>query len=108
MSESLALVAPGKPIFDYLPVGLFGSVMGLCGLSVAWRLAHVRYAAPEAISLAIAGLAGLAFLVVAVGYAVKSATAFAAVRSEFRHPIAGNLFGTPLISLLLLPIVLEP
>jgi tellurite resistance protein len=35
-------------------------------------------------------------------------TAFGAVRAEFRHPIAGNLFGTPLISLLLLPIVLAP
>ena len=33
MSESLALVAPGKPLLDYLPVGLFGSVMGLTGLS---------------------------------------------------------------------------
>ncbi len=39
MSESLALVPPGKPLLDYLPVGLFGSVMGLTGLSVAWRLA---------------------------------------------------------------------
>ncbi len=30
------------------------------------------------------------------------------VRAEFRHPIAGNLFGTVLISLLLLPIILAP
>ena len=45
MSESLALVAPGRPMLDYLPVGLFGSVMGVTSLSVAWRLAHVRYAA---------------------------------------------------------------
>ena len=42
------------------------------------------------------------------GYGIKLVTAFAAVRAEFRHPIAGNLFGTILISLLLLPIVLEP
>ena len=108
MSESLALVASGKPILDYLPVGLFGSVMGLSGLSVAWRLAHARYGAPEWITLAIAGAAVLAFLLVAAAYAVKLLTAFATVRSEFRHPIAGNLFGTLLISLLLLPIVMEP
>jgi hypothetical protein len=25
-SETLALVAPGRPMLDYLPVGLFGSV----------------------------------------------------------------------------------
>jgi len=35
-------------------------------------------------------------------------TAFDAVRAEFHHPIAGNLFGTVPISLLLVPIVLEP
>jgi hypothetical protein len=35
VSESLALVAPGRPLLNYLPGGLFGSVMGLTGLSVA-------------------------------------------------------------------------
>ena len=108
MSESLALVAPGKPMLDYLPVGLFGSVMGLTGLSVAWRLAHLRYGVPEGIALAVAAIAVLAFLLVLAGYAMKLVTAPAAVRAEFRHPIAGNLFGTLLISLLLLPIVLAP
>jgi tellurite resistance protein len=46
------------------------------------------------------------FLLVAAGYAVKTAAARQAVRAELAHPIAGNLFGTLLISLLLLPIVL--
>jgi tellurite resistance protein len=108
MSDGLALVAPGRPMLDYLPVGLFGSVMGLTGLSVAWRLAHTRYGAPAGIALAIAALAVVAFLALLAGYAIKLATAPAAVRAEFRHPIAGNLFGTVLISLLLLPIVLAP
>lgn len=108
MSESLALVAPGRPALEYLPVGLFGAVMGLTGLSVAWRLAHARYGAPEWIALAIAAAALIVFVAVLAGYAVKLVTAFGAVRGEFGHPIAGNLFGTVLISLLLLPIVLEP
>ena len=108
VSEALGLEAPGKPMLDYLPVGLFGSVMGLTGLSVAWRLAGARYGAPEGIALAIAAVAVLAFLLLLAGYAVKMATAFSAVRNEFRHPIAGNLFGTAPISLLLLPIVIEP
>jgi tellurite resistance protein len=95
-------------MLDYLPVGLFGSVMGLTGLSVAWRLAHQRYGVPDGIAVVIAALAMLAFVLVAAGYAVKLVTAFATVRTEFRHPIAGNLFGTILISLLLLPIVLAP
>ncbi len=102
------VVAKRQSLFAYLPVSLFGSVMGLTGLSVAWRLAHARYGVPEAISLGIAGLAVLAFVLVSLGYALKLVTAFSAVRSEFRHPIAGNLFGTFLISLLLLPILVAP
>ncbi len=108
MSESLVLLAPGRPMLEYLPVGLFGSVMGVTGLSVAWRLAHVRYRAPEGIALAIAAVAVVAFVLMVAGYAIKLVTAFAAVREEFRHPVAGNLFGTVLISLLQLPIVVEP
>lgn len=94
--------------FDYLPVSLFGSVMGLTGLSVAWRLAHVRYGAPEWTAEGIGVAATAAFVLMTVAYAVKLVTAPDAVRAEFRHPIAGNLFGTFLISLLLLPIILAP
>jgi tellurite resistance protein len=108
VSETLALVAPGRPMLDYLPVGLFGSVMGVTGLSVAWRLAHARYGAPEGVSLAIAAVAVTAFVLMVIGYTTKLLTAFGAVRQEFHHPIAGNLFGTVLISLLQLPIVLAP
>jgi tellurite resistance protein len=93
---------------EYLPVGLFGSVMGLTGLSVAWRVAAGRYGVPDWVAGAIGAIAVAAFIAITAGYAVKIATAADAVRAEFRHPIAGNLFGTFLISLLLLPIVLAP
>jgi tellurite resistance protein len=93
---------------DYLPVSLFGSVMGLTGLSIAWRLAQAQFGAPTWIATSIGALAILAFVALAIGYGVKSATAPEAVAREFRHPIAGNLFGTVLISLLLVPIVLAP
>ncbi len=108
MSESMTLVAPGRPMLDYLPIGLFGSVMGLTGLSVAWRLAQAQYGAPSWVPLVIAAMAVLAFISLLAGYALKLATAPGAVRAEFRHPIAGNLFGTVPISLLLLPIVVAP
>lgn len=97
-----------RPLLEYLPVGLFGSVMGLTGLSVAWRLAEGRYGAPAWPALVIGAVAVAAFLAVGVGYAVKAATSFETVRAEFRHPVAGALFGTALISLLLLPILLAP
>ncbi|MBE7211845.1 MAG: SLAC1 anion channel family protein [Gluconacetobacter diazotrophicus] len=104
----MELVAPNRPMLDYLPVGLFGSVMGLTGLSVAWHLAGARYGLPGWVARAIAAAAVLAFVSLLVGYGIKLATAPDAVRAEFRHPIAGNLFGTVPISLLLLPIVAAP
>ncbi len=93
---------------EYLPISLFGSVMGLTGLSVTWHLAQARYGTPEWITEAIGALAVIAFVAVSLGYAVKLVTAPEAVQAEFNHPIAGNLFGTFLISLFLLPIVVAP
>ena len=111
MNEA-AIPAARRPLqLDYLPVSLFGSVMGLTGLSVAWRLAQVRFGFPgwsASVSSAVGVIAVLAFAAMVFGYSVKLLTDFEAVRAEFRHPIAGNLFGTIFISLLLLPIVLAP
>ena len=93
---------------DYMPVGLFGSVMGLTGLSVAWRLAHARFGVSDWLADSVGAAAVLAFVALSLGYGVKLVTAPQAVRKEYEHPIAGNLFGTILISLLLLPIILQP
>jgi tellurite resistance protein len=100
--------AARKPLFDYLPVSLFGSVMGLTGLSIGWRLASARYGLPAVIGDGIGWSALAVFGLLAVAYGAKAVTAWTSVQSEFRHPIAGNLFGTVLISLLLLPFVLQP
>ena len=109
--NAVAETAPARGQLEYLPVGLFGSVMGLTGLSIAWRLTQSHYGGAEwltQVSAAIGWVAVAAFIAILAGYAIKLFTAFGAVQAEFRHPIAGNLFGTPLISLLLLPIVLAP
>jgi tellurite resistance protein len=103
-----AISVPAWRQLENMPVGLFGSVMGLTALSVGWTLAVARYGAPPWIGRWIGAAAIVAFVALALGYAVKFATAPDAVRAEFRHPIAGNLFGTFLISLLLLPIILAP
>lgn len=108
MSETMTKPPATWRQLDYLPAGLFGSVMGLAGLSIAWRLAHARYGAPAFVAQSIGAVAVIAFVALALGYAGKLATAPDAVRAEFRHPIAGNLFGTIPISLLLLPIILAP
>ncbi|WP_371875538.1 SLAC1 anion channel family protein [Duganella aceris] len=91
---------------SYLPVGMFGGVMGLTGLSVAWRLAHQHFGAPLWISQAIGAAAIAAFAALIVAYGIKAISGFDAVRAEFHHPIAANLFGTPMISLLLMPYLL--
>jgi tellurite resistance protein len=110
-ADTVAAPAP-KPAaapsttLSYLPVGMFGSVMGLTGLSIAWHLAHQHFGLPAWIGQAIGALALIDFVVLAIAYAVKAASGFAAVKAEFANPVAGNLFGTPLISLLLLPFVL--
>jgi tellurite resistance protein len=101
-----AMVIPRN--LEYLPVGLFGSVMGLTGLSVAWRLAHALFGTPLWAAEAIAAVSVLALVALLLGYAIKLISAPDKVLAEFRHPIAGNLFGTVLISMLLQPIVLAP
>jgi tellurite resistance protein len=98
--------APASTTLSYLPVGMFGSAMGLTGLSIAWHLAAHHFGLPPWIAQAIGALALLDFVVLAVAYAIKALSGFATVKAEFANPIAGNLFGTPLISLLLLPFVL--
>lgn len=108
MSTMEQTVAATESSLPHLPVSLFGSVMGLVGLCLAWRHAHNQFNVPEIISVIIGIVAITVFVALAIAYAVKMATHFEAVRNEFNHPIAGNFFGTFIISLLLLPMVLSP
>lgn len=93
---------PGPASIRNLPVNLFGAVMGLSGLSLAWRLAARTLDTDPAIGEAIGVVAVIAFLLLAAGYLTKYARYPEAVIAEFRHPVAGNFFGTITISLLLL------
>jgi len=91
-----------------LPVSLFGSVMGLSGLALAWRFAHKSLGAPAFIGEAIGVFALGVFVLISLGYLIKLAKYPPAVRAEFQHPIAGNFFGTIAISILLLSAVIGP
>ncbi|MGO4306677.1 SLAC1 anion channel family protein [Cupriavidus sp. RAF12] len=86
----------------HLPVNLFGAVMGLSGLSLAWRGAHQLFGVDPRVAQGIGIVAIVTFLLLAGGYLVKWARYPAAVQAEFRHPIAGNFFGTITIAILLL------
>jgi tellurite resistance protein len=98
--------APAAGTLTYLPVALFGAVMGLTGLALAWHLAAATWGVPAWIGHGIGAIALLAFVAMAGGYLVKTIVSPAAVRAEFAHPVAGKLFGTALIALLLVPMLL--
>ncbi|MGY0159810.1 SLAC1 anion channel family protein [Edwardsiella tarda] len=100
------IAAMRRSTLDYLPIALFGSVMGMAGLAAAWQLAAQLYGFPRWPAQGIGLLALLIFVVLSVAYLIKAISGPAAVLAEFHHPIAGNLFATPLISLLLLPLIL--
>jgi tellurite resistance protein len=101
-------VGYGPSPFLNVPVGLFASAIGLAALSLAWRLAHVRFGVPAWASAVVAGAAVLAFLCMCGAYAAKAWAAPNAIREEFASPVLGSLFATIPISLLLFPVVLAP
>ena len=98
----------GETSVRNLPVNLFGAVMGLSGLALAWRLAHSSLGVPVVVGEAIGWFALGIFLLISLGYLVKLVRYPAAVLAEFNHPVAGNFFGTIAISILLLSAVMEP
>jgi len=109
MTPSLTGFHPqGETSIRNLPVSLFASVMGLSGLALAWRLAHSGLGAPAFVGEAIGAFALGVFVLISLGYLTKLAKHPEAVRAEFHHPVAGNFFGTVVISVLLLSAVVGP
>jgi len=84
-----------------LPVNLFASVMGIAGLSMAWRQASLEFGVNMLISTSVGILALVVFAVLGISYFIKTIKYPEVIVAEYRHPIAGNFFGTIAISLLL-------
>jgi tellurite resistance protein len=76
--------------------------MGIAGLSIAWRQANHEFGVSPLIGEVVGILAVVVFLVLGAGYLVKAVKHPEAVIGEFRHPVAGNFFGTITIAILLL------
>ncbi|MFC4808608.1 SLAC1 anion channel family protein [Paenibacillus sp. GCM10023250] len=91
---------------QFLPVNLFGSVMGISGLSLAWRQASTLFGTAPIIAEVIGIAAILVFIVLSIGYILKWILYPRKVMNEFTHPVSGNFFGTITISILLLSSVL--
>lgn len=108
LSNSNPQSLPGPASIRNLPVNLFASVMGLAGLSLAWRQASQEFGVSLAISEAAGVVALAVFAVLAAGYLAKAILHPDAVLGEYRHPVAGNFFGTITIAILLLSSVIAP
>lgn len=93
--------APGQRLAHF-PVTLFASVMGIGGLSLAWRRAHRVYDVPGWIAEGLFWIGLGVFAVVAALYAAKAVRHPEAVRAELRHPIRMTFVPTITISLLVL------
>ena len=76
--------------------------MGIAGLSITWRQASHEFGVSPLMSETAGLLAVIVFLVLSAGYLVKAVRHPDAVVAEFRHPVAGNFFGTITIAILLL------
>lgn len=102
------MTAPQASLLQRFPVALFGAVMGLAGLGLAWRRAATTIGAPAAIGESLLLLAALVFLVVLLAYGAKLLRHREAVAAEFIHPLAGSFFAAIAISALLLAAGLAP
>ena len=85
-----------------LPVNLFASVMGVAGLSITWRQASHEFGVSLLISEAAGVVALVVFILLSAAYLIKAIKHPEAVMHEYRHPVAGNFFGTITIGMLLL------
>lgn len=84
-----------------MPISLFSIVMGMIGLAIAWKKAHITLGAPSELWVSIAGLGSLFFIIIALFYLLKFIKYKEEVFSEWNNPIKINFFPTISISLLL-------
>ncbi|MBT9256959.1 SLAC1 anion channel family protein [Phycicoccus sp. MAQZ13P-2] len=94
--------SPDGRSLAHLPVTLFSSVMGLGGVSLAWRRAAHVYELPAWPAQGFLALAALTFVVVGTAYVVKWVRFPAAARAELRHPVRMTFAPTVTIALLVL------
>lgn len=90
----------------FLMPGWFSLVMGLCGLTLAWRRAHgVLGDMADGIALVLGLLAMGVFLVLLVASAVRASRYPAALAEDLKHPVRHAFVAALPVSLLLLATV---
>ncbi|MCF2446660.1 SLAC1 anion channel family protein [Dyadobacter sp. CY345] len=97
-----------QTFLEFLPVSIFGGVMGMCGLCFSWRFAHKFWDVGYLTGEIIGGLAVCFFLVLTIVYLFKLLKYPALVKKEFENGISVSFFATFIVSLLLIPGILLP
>ncbi|SEN97204.1 tellurite resistance protein [Paenibacillus sp. OV219] len=106
--QTMAAIQKQRSIgsIQFLPVNLFAAVMGISGLSLAWRQASKLFGFSTNIADISGIVAVLLFIVLGIGYLTKWILYPQKVKAEFMHPVLGNFFGTIPIAILLLSSVI--
>ncbi|CZE47210.1 SLAC1 anion channel family protein [Campylobacter geochelonis] len=101
-----------KESIKFLPISLFGSVMGLCGFSVGMKhYAHVIEndgfkSIVMGLGVLLEVLAFVSFIALCVAYIAKMVMFFENVKAEWKNPVTKSFFGTFFIAILLLPLLI--
>jgi len=99
------MTTPTTHSLAFFPVTLFGSVMGLSGLTLGLQHAQwINHLSPI-YALGMTIFTSLIFMSIALTYLIKSFKFPFAMKQEMEHPVAGNFFAAFSISLLLLSII---
>ena len=91
-----------------VPLPLFASVMGTCGLALVWHAAETRWGFAPLASASLTAIAGALFVVIAMAYSYKAMRFRERVMTELRHPVRINFLPAISINLLLLGILARP
>lgn len=89
MSTTSNTATAGEPSrLQRFPVFFFAVIMGLAGLTIAWRKAEVVYTPPLAVSCLIEPVTVIVFVLLGVVYLSKTLLYPREVAKELDHPVA--------------------
>ena len=91
-----------------MPLPLFASVMGTCGLGLVWHVAEHRWGLPPVVSGGLTAIALVVFHVLLTCYSFKAVRFPDRVISELRNPVRINFLPAISINLILLGILSRP
>lgn len=100
--------SPGSGFAATMPLPLFASVMGTCGLGLVWHVVEHRWQLPPVVSASLTALAAVLLVVLLVSYGFKALRYPERVLKELRNPVRINFLPAVSINLILLGILSRP